>query len=121
MTHVREVNSDLAERFYLQTLTFDLDTTQDRLKVTIGAGHPASTYTQGANNIYFDLDIDTDVIEVITFRDVSEYMKEHAHDAVWTSLLDVLRLVKTIEVPPTTGRDPGRDQFARGLNALTLP
>lgn len=118
MEHIRAVNRDLADRFYSQSLTFDLDAAQDRLKVVIGEGRPASTYTQGANNIYFDLDIDTDTIAAITIRDVSAYMKEKAHDHVWTSLLDLLRLVRTIEVPPVAGRDSGRDQFARELSDL---
>jgi hypothetical protein len=118
MEHIRAVNSDLNDRFYGELLTFDLDTAQDRLKVVIGK-RPASTYTQGANNIYFDLDVDTDTIAAVTIRDVSEYMtRKQPNDHVWTSLLEILRLVKTIEVPPVIGRDSGRDAFARGLQEL---
>ena len=117
MKHVREVNADVADRFYSQSLTFDLDASQDRLKVVIG-DRPASTYTQGMNSIYFDLDVDTDIIAAITIRDVSAFMRQHAQDHVWTSLLELLQLVKTIEVPPVTGRDSGRDIFVRGLRDL---
>jgi hypothetical protein len=119
MEHVREVNRDLDDRFYAQSLTFDLDTAQDRLKVMVG-DQPASTYTQGANNIYFDIDIDSDRIAAITIRNVSEYMKTKAQDHVWMSLLDILRLVKTIEVPPMAKGDSGRDKFAQELRGLIL-
>ncbi len=118
MERIRQVNVDVADRFYSQPLTFDLDAAQDRLKVVIGGVRPASTYTQGMNSVYFDLDTDTDVIAAITIRDVSAFMRQHAQDHVWTSLLELLQFVKTIEVPPVAGRDSGRDAFARGLRDL---
>lgn len=117
MEHIMVVNSDVTDRFYDEPLALDLDVVQDRLKIAIGE-RPPSTYTQGSDHVYFDLDIDTDRIAVITIRDVSEYMKKKADDPVWMGLLYVLRLVKTIEVPPVDGRDKGRDIFAKGLREL---
>lgn len=119
MEHVMEVNSNLTDRLYGQPLVFDLDAEQDRLKVQIGT-RPRSTYTQGLGHVYFDLDIDSDTISALTIRGVSEYMKERTTDHVWMSLLDILRLVRTIEVPPAEGKDSQRGVFARELRRIVF-
>ena len=62
----------------------------------------------------------TDTIAAVTIRDVSAYMEEKAADHVWMSLMDILRLVRTIEVPPGVGADAGRDAFAQQLRQLVF-
>ncbi|MEX0750092.1 MAG: hypothetical protein WD359_04710 [Dehalococcoidia bacterium] len=118
MEKVMVVNRDVGDRFFNENLAFDLDPEQDRLRMIIG-GRQGPTYTQGSGHVCFDLGVDDDRIQAITIQDVTAFMSERDDDRVWTSLLDLLREVRRVELPPVS---PGAERaaFARHLWQLLI-
>lgn len=109
-------NKDLSSRMSQEGVRFELDEKSDSFTILVGIGSRDETYTQTAEDLELDLDINTDKIIGITVHAFAQSFLKTKAGRSFAELLPVLRdYGPTICIPP---KSHGTKRAASQLRSL---